>query len=58
MNDWQFAIFLAQVAPAAEAGASTSATNLGDLSLIDPVPNDVPSLRARVSFLEGRILDL
>ena len=58
MNDWQFAIFLAQVAPATEAGVSTSAPNMGDLSLIDPVPNDVPSLRARVSFLEGRILDL
>ena len=58
MSDWQFAVFLPQVTFAVEAGASTPAPNLGDSSLIDPVPNDVPSLRARVSFLEGRILDL
>ena len=58
MSDLQFAVFLPQVTSVVDAGASTSAPNLGDSSLIDPVPNDVPSLRARVSFLEGRILDL
>ena len=57
-SDWQFAILLAQVASAAEAGASTPAPNLGELSLIGPMPNDIPSLRTRVSLLEGKILDL
>ena len=58
MSDWQFAIFLAQVASAVEAGASTSAPNLSEPSLIGPVPNDIPSLRVRISLLEGKILDL
>ena len=57
-SDWQFAIFLAHVASAVEAGASTSAPNLSEPSLIGPVPNDIPSLRTRVSLLEGKILDL
>ena len=58
MSDWQFAVFLSQVASAAEAGISTSAPNLCESPQIDPVKNDIPSLRTRVSFLEGEILNL
>ena len=58
MCDWQFAIFLAQAASAVEAGTSASAPSSSLPPLVEPMPNDVSSLRARVSLLEGKILDL
>ena len=58
MCDWQFAIFLAQAVSAVEAGTSASAPSSSEPPLMELMPNDAPSLRARVSLLEGKILDL
>ena len=58
MCDGQFAILLAQAASAVKAGTSASAPSSSLPPLVEPMPNDVSSLRAQVSLLEGKILDL
>ena len=69
IGSWPF--FLAQATSAVEAGTSASAPSSSEPPLMEPVPNDAPgadtslltgsdapSLRARISLLEGKILDL
>ena len=51
-------VFLAQAASAVEASTSALAPNSSGPPLMEPMPNDVASLRARVSLLEGKILNL